>query len=182
MKCDCIWEVSRNWSAPCANFSSIYEFTVAPPNKGHFGAGHAILCREVVHFSEVQMYGNGTLKCPLQRGRPLPGGSFIGGSSVFSYYLVCTDHGNEIMICPSTMGTNRSTIWPIILPAFNSTSCYAPNSVSEDRAIAYKRKDAFRLSFMVLLPVRVRGPHLQWNGYIYSCAVVAFSDILYNIP
>ena len=28
--------------------------TVEPPNRGHFGASHVVLCREVVPFSEVQ--------------------------------------------------------------------------------------------------------------------------------
>ena len=32
------------------------SYIVEPPNKGHFRAGHVVLCREVVLFSEVQMY------------------------------------------------------------------------------------------------------------------------------
>ena len=30
------------------------DTTVEPLNKGHFGAGHVVLCGEVVLFSEVQ--------------------------------------------------------------------------------------------------------------------------------
>ena len=30
-------------------------YTVEPPNKGHYGAGNFVLCREVVLFSEVQI-------------------------------------------------------------------------------------------------------------------------------
>ena len=33
-----------------------FKNTVEPPNKGHFGAGYVVLFREVVLFSEVQMY------------------------------------------------------------------------------------------------------------------------------
>ena len=29
--------------------------TVEPPNKGHFGTGNFVLCKEVVLFSEVEI-------------------------------------------------------------------------------------------------------------------------------
>ena len=32
------------------------EYTVEPPNKGHFGNGSFVLCSEVVPISEVQLY------------------------------------------------------------------------------------------------------------------------------
>ena len=35
------------------NLSFYLEITVKPPNKGHFGDGPVIPCREVVLFSEV---------------------------------------------------------------------------------------------------------------------------------
>ena len=57
--------------------------TVEPLNKGHFGASHVVLCREVVLFSEVQNVWEWYFEeCPLQRGCPFLGGSFIRGSTV----------------------------------------------------------------------------------------------------
>ncbi len=34
----------------------IYACTVGPPSKGHVGTSHFVPCREVVLFSEVEMY------------------------------------------------------------------------------------------------------------------------------
>ena len=46
--------------------------TVEPPNKWHFGAGHVVLCKEVVLFSEVEnVLVLSFEECPLQRGCPL---------------------------------------------------------------------------------------------------------------
>ena len=60
-----------------------FKYTVEPPNKGHFGISHVVLCREVVLFSEVQNVWEWYFEeCPLQRGCPFLGGSFIGGSTV----------------------------------------------------------------------------------------------------
>ena len=56
------------------------------PNKWHFVASHVVLCREVVLFLEVQnvlvLWEWYFEECPLQRGRPFLGVSFIGGSTV----------------------------------------------------------------------------------------------------
>ena len=35
--------------------NKVHTYTVEPPNKGHFGTGNFVLCREVVLFSEVQI-------------------------------------------------------------------------------------------------------------------------------
>ncbi len=34
----------------------VFTCTVEPPSKGHFGTSHFVPCREVVLFSEVEMY------------------------------------------------------------------------------------------------------------------------------
>ena len=69
-----------------AKTTSYIANTVEPLNKGHFGASHIVLCREVVLFSEVHnmlvLWEWYFEECTLQRGRPFLGGSFIGGSTV----------------------------------------------------------------------------------------------------
>ena len=64
----------------------LHRITVEPPNKGHFGTSHFVFCREVVLFSDVKnvllQWERGIEQCPLQRGCPFLGGSFIGGSTV----------------------------------------------------------------------------------------------------
>ena len=54
---------------------------VEPLSKGHFGTSP---CKEAVFFSEVEMYCMynfwGYWKCPLYRGCPFLGGSFIRSS------------------------------------------------------------------------------------------------------
>ena len=70
------------WKISCATWIQYVE----PPNKGHFGASHVVLYREAVLFSEVQnvmvLWEWYFEECPLQRGRPFLGGSFIRGSTV----------------------------------------------------------------------------------------------------
>ena len=55
--------------------------TVEPPNKGHFGTSHFVLCREAVFFSEVKnvlvQWEGCAEMCPLQGGC-----LFLGGSTV----------------------------------------------------------------------------------------------------
>ena len=63
---------------------------ITSPSKGHFGASHVVLCREVVLFSEVQsvlvLWERYFEECPLQRGSAQ--GSFIGGSPLYSSPLL----------------------------------------------------------------------------------------------
>ena len=52
-----LWDASMNSVRSIIEFSPHYLSTVMPPNKGHFGASHVVLCRETVLFSEVQNVG-----------------------------------------------------------------------------------------------------------------------------
>ena len=46
----------RHTARPCfvLTLGWLYCCTVEPPNKGHFGTSHFVLCREGVLFSEVK--------------------------------------------------------------------------------------------------------------------------------
>ena len=66
----------------CMHKDYIYMITVEPPNKGHFGASHVVLCREAVLFRNVLvLWGRYSEECPLQKDHPSLGGSFIRGST-----------------------------------------------------------------------------------------------------
>ena len=60
---------------------------VGPPNKGHFGGSHVVLCREVVLFLRSKMYWSYGNRVSFMSGCPFLGGSFIGGSIVIKFPL-----------------------------------------------------------------------------------------------
>ena len=70
-------------------------FTVGPLNKGLFGAGRVVLCREVVLFLEDQTV------LVLWRGCPFLGGSFIGGSTVLSQVVTAIGYLGIVWLGPS---------------------------------------------------------------------------------
>ncbi len=57
---------------------------VEPMSKRHFGTSHfvAVLFSEVENVLHIHFWGY--WKCPLYRGCPFLGGSFIRGSTVYS--------------------------------------------------------------------------------------------------
>ena len=96
--------------------------TVEPPNKGHFGTSHFVLCWEVVLFLEVK---NEWERCPELRpllgGCPYLGGSFIRGSTV------CTEQAK--MLSMHSYLWQWWTSWSCSLPCdglVSSPLCHAP--------------------------------------------------------
>ena len=84
---------SKSWNdsedSSCTTFTVVScdaeQYTVEPPNKGHFGAAMLSFVGRL-SFSEVQnvlvLLERSFEECPLQRGRPFLEESFIGGSIV----------------------------------------------------------------------------------------------------